>query len=96
MSALRTGPGVTADLELTPVGIQTRSFGTTTVDLEVAPLAYLTRWRMHRATELLGSSTKSIAEIALSVGYETERAFAKVFRRHLGATPGVYRRQLPR
>jgi AraC-like DNA-binding protein len=33
-------------------------------------------------------------EIALAVGYETESAFAKVFKRHLGASPGVYRRRL--
>ena len=35
-----------------------------------------------------------MAEIALAVGYETESALAKVFKRHLGATPGAYRRQL--
>lgn len=60
----------------------------------VTPLAYLTRWRMHRATELLGESTQTVAEIALAVGYETESAFAKVFKRQLGATPGAYRRRL--
>ena len=59
----------------------------------LAPLAYLTRWRMHRATEMLGASTQTVGEIALAVGYETESAFAKVFRRHLGTTPGTYRRQ---
>jgi AraC-like DNA-binding protein len=62
--------------------------------LGTAPLAYLTRWRMHRASDLLGGSTRSVAEIAATVGYATESAFAKVFKRQLGATPGVYRRRL--
>lgn len=60
----------------------------------MAPLAYLTHWRMHRASALLGESRKTVAEIALAVGYETESAFAKVFKRHREVTPGVYRRGL--
>lgn len=60
--------------------------------LGVGPLAYLTRWRMHRATELLATSRSNVAEVALAVGYETESAFAKVFKRHLGATPAAWRR----
>lgn len=62
--------------------------------LGIAPLAYLTRWRMHRATELLATSSKTIADIACTVGYETESAFTKVFKRHVGETPGAYRRRL--
>lgn len=58
-----------------------------------APLAYLTRWRMYRAVELLGGSTRSVAEVAHAVGYETESAFAKVFKRHLGTTPAAHRRR---
>lgn len=60
--------------------------------LGVAPLAYLTRWRMHRATELLASH--SISDVASAVGYETESAFTKVFKRHVGDTPGAYRKKL--
>lgn len=60
--------------------------------LGVAPLAYLTSWRMHRATVLLTTTTTAVAGIALAVGYETESAFAKVFRRHLDTTPAAYRR----
>lgn len=62
--------------------------------LGIAPLLYLTRWRMHRATELLATSSRTIADIAGSVGYETESAFTKVFKRHVGETPGAYRRRL--
>lgn len=62
--------------------------------LGIAPLTYLTRWRMHRATELLTSSSSSISDVAGAVGYETESAFTKVFKRHVGETPGAYRRRL--
>ncbi|NBD12358.1 AraC family transcriptional regulator [Corallococcus silvisoli] len=62
--------------------------------LGLTPLAYLTRWRMHRAAELLAVETSNISAIAASVGYETESAFSKVFKRHFGETPGAYRRRL--
>lgn len=62
--------------------------------LGIAPLAYLTRWRMHHAADLIGSSQRTIAQIANTVGYETESAFTKVFKRHNGETPGTFRRRL--
>lgn len=65
-----------------------------TEELGVAPLTYLTRWRMHRAAELLAAEPATIAQIASAVGYETEGAFTKVFKRHLGETPGAYRRRV--
>jgi AraC-like DNA-binding protein len=48
--------------------------------LGTAPLAYLTRWRMHRAAEMLVESTNNVSAIAASVGYETESAFTKMFK----------------
>jgi len=57
------------------------------------PLTYLTRWRMHRAAQLLASGVHSMSEVAQSVGYETDSAFAKAFKRHMGATPGAFRRE---
>lgn len=62
--------------------------------LGLAPLTYLTRWRMHRAAELLAADATNISHIAGSVGYETESAFAKVFKRHFGETPGADRRRI--
>ncbi|AKU97497.1 Transcriptional regulator, AraC family [Labilithrix luteola] len=59
-----------------------------------APLAYLTRWRMHRATQLIASGAASTSELAEAVGYETESAFVKAFKRHVGETPGAYRRRV--
>lgn len=56
-----------------------------------APLEYLTRCRMQKAAQLLRESDMKIVEIASRVGYESEGAFNKVFKRHCGATPGRFR-----
>lgn len=57
------------------------------------PLTYLTRWRMILAGRLLGQPGRSIAEVAGAVGYSSEFAFAKAFKRDYGIGPGAYRRQ---
>ncbi|WNG41038.1 AraC family transcriptional regulator [Archangium minus] len=59
-----------------------------------SPLSYLTRWRMHTAMQRMAESDESLTAIAEAVGYETDSAFGKVFKRHVGQTPGAYRRQL--
>ena len=59
----------------------------------LSPLDYVTRWRMFRAGALLRRGERSIAEIAITVGYENESAFAKAFKRVTGTTPGAYRRE---
>jgi len=56
------------------------------------PLSYLTRWRMIKAGEMLSQSNASIYEIASNVGYESEAAFSKAFKREMGAAPGSYRK----
>ncbi|MDC0749583.1 AraC family transcriptional regulator [Polyangium mundeleinium] len=58
------------------------------------PLTYLARWRMHRATQLMAGGAASTTAIAQAVGYETDSAFVKAFKRHLGETPGAFRRRL--
>lgn len=55
------------------------------------PLAYLTRWRMDLAARLLRESDRHIYAIAASVGYESETAFSKAFRRAYDLAPGGYR-----
>lgn len=57
-----------------------------------SPLEYLTRWRMFRAGCLLRQSDKPIGQIAALVGYESEAAFNKAFKREVGCAPGAYRR----
>jgi AraC-like DNA-binding protein len=56
------------------------------------PMEYLTRWRMLLAGERLTSSDEPISVIALSLGYESESAFGKAFRRVMVRSPGQYRR----
>lgn len=59
----------------------------------VAPLAYLTQWRLFLAGRFLrGSERITLAEIAAKVGYGSEAALSKVFKQHIGVTPGEYRR----
>lgn len=58
-----------------------------------APFAYLTRWRMERARGLLEDRSRSVAQVAALVGYESEPAFRKAFKRVVGATPGAHRRR---
>jgi transcriptional regulator GlxA family with amidase domain len=57
------------------------------------PLTYLTWWRMVLASRLLRSSDVSLDTVAGQVGYASEFAFAKAFKRHFGIAPGGYRRQ---
>ena len=59
------------------------------------PLEYLTSWRMHKAEQLITNGTSGLAEIATAVGYESESAFSKAFKREKGTAPGVYRRAKP-
>ncbi|HLV67563.1 MAG TPA: AraC family transcriptional regulator [Polyangiaceae bacterium] len=57
------------------------------------PLHYVARLRMQKAAALLREGNATIAEIAESVGYDSEAAFSKAFKRALGSAPGAYRRK---
>ena len=57
------------------------------------PLSYLTRWRMQLAAEFLLRERLNISEIAGRIGYESEAAFSKAFKRHYGQSPLAFRRQ---
>jgi AraC-like DNA-binding protein len=56
------------------------------------PLTYLTRWRLWHASRLLAEGNLSVGETALRVGYDSEPAFSKAFKRHFGEPPLAYRR----
>ena len=56
------------------------------------PLAYLTRARMHAAAQQLRASDTGLGEVAAQVGYQSEFAFNRAFRRTFGVPPGAYRR----
>jgi AraC-like DNA-binding protein len=57
------------------------------------PMEYLTRWRMLLAGNKLKNSDDSISVIASSLGYESESAFGKAFRRIMGCSPRQHSRQ---
>jgi AraC-like DNA-binding protein len=61
-----------------------------------SPLDYLTGWRIYRAKALLRASDLQLMAIAQRVGYETDTALSRAFRRHEGIAPGEWRRQAGR
>lgn len=60
--------------------------------LDVPPMSYLTLWRLQLAAQALQSTNKAVANIAADVGYESEEAFSRAFKRHAGASPSAWRR----
>ena len=58
------------------------------------PLAYLTRWGMSTAGRLLRESDLTLAAVAQRVGYTSEFAFSKAFKRDFGIAPSAYRREI--
>lgn len=56
-----------------------------------APIEYLTHWRMLLACDRLKNANDSIARIATSLGYESESAFGKAFKRVIGCSPRQHR-----
>lgn len=58
-----------------------------------SPIQYLTQWRMLLASNLLRRSNAPLARIAEDVGYKTDTAFSRAFRREFGAPPAAWRRK---
>jgi AraC-like DNA-binding protein len=59
--------------------------------LSEPPMTYLTRWRLQLAARSLENTSRGVAEIAADVGYESEAAFNRAFKREFGQPPGRYR-----
>jgi AraC-like DNA-binding protein len=57
------------------------------------PMQYLAAWRMHLADEMLKARNSSVAQVAERLGYQTETAFRRAFRRVRGVGPGDVRRR---
>jgi AraC-like DNA-binding protein len=58
----------------------------------VAPMLYLTRWRLQIAAEHLARGTTKVAAIGAQVGYDSEAAFSRAFKRETGSSPAAWRR----
>ena len=56
-------------------------------------MAYLTRWRLQLAAQALTTTPRGVADIAAEVGYESEAAFNRAFKRLFGTPPARYRRE---
>ncbi|SLM49860.1 Transcriptional regulator, AraC family [Nitrospira japonica] len=61
--------------------------------LSETPIGYLTRWRLQLAAQLLTSTSKSVAEVAGDVGYESEPSFNRAFKREFSLPPARFRTQ---
>lgn len=57
------------------------------------PMQYLANWRMQVAASLLRNTSVTIASVAQDVGYESEAAFTRAFKRLVGKPPAAWRRQ---
>jgi AraC-like DNA-binding protein len=58
------------------------------------PMHYLARWRMQIASGLLSSGSANIATVAAEIGYGSEAAFSRAFKRTVGLSPSAHRRRL--
>jgi AraC-like DNA-binding protein len=59
----------------------------------IPPMQYLGKWRMQIATELLTGSNNNVASIAAKIGYESEAAFSRAFKKMIGVAPTAWRRR---
>ncbi|HKT36213.1 MAG TPA: AraC family transcriptional regulator [Nitrospira sp.] len=62
--------------------------------LSQSPMAYLAHWRLQLSAQLLKSTSRSVADIAAEVGYESEASFNRAFKRRFGLPPARFRSQL--
>ena len=60
----------------------------------IPPMHYLAKWRMQLASELLAGSSANLASIAADIGYESEAAFSRAFKKMVGVSPSIWRRSL--
>ena len=83
----------TIDLLAREAGLSRTAFSERFVHfVEVPPMHYLVQWRMQVASRLLEERGMSIAQVGSAVGYESEAAFSRSFKRLLGVSPGAWRK----
>ncbi|HTP06922.1 MAG TPA: substrate-binding domain-containing protein [Anaerolineae bacterium] len=62
-------------------------------EVGMTPIAYLNRYRVDQAKQLLKNTAQSITDIALAVGFSDSGYFSRVFRREVGLSPEAFRRE---
>jgi AraC family transcriptional regulator, alkane utilization regulator len=99
LSRLHAHPGHpwTVDELAGNVGLSRSAFAQRFTDLlGQPPMQYLARWRLCTAAHHLRSGSKSLAAVAESVGYDSEAAFSRAFKREFGLPPASWRMQQDR
>lgn len=87
--------GWTADELASAVNLSRSAFTERfTALIGVPPMRYLTNWRMQIAASRLRDTRQTIAQIAFDVGYESEAAFTRAFRREIGEPPATWRKRM--
>jgi AraC-like DNA-binding protein len=95
VSLIHADPGRAWNLDTLALGTRasratlTRRFGDLTGQ---SPMAYLTAWRMSLAARKLRDGDATVRQIAREMGYDSEFAFARAFKRATGSAPGQYRK----
>jgi AraC-like DNA-binding protein len=84
----------TAELLASEVGMSRSVFAERFASLVgQPPIQYLTLWRMQVASQRLRDGQASVAQTAFAVGYDSEAAFSRAFKREFGSSPGAWRKQ---
>jgi AraC-like DNA-binding protein len=94
LALLHENPETAWDVETlaSKVGMSRSSFATRFVELVGEPPSkYLTRWRVHLAARLLRAPGATIAQTAERVGYDSEAAFSRAFKRYMRSAPAAFR-----
>jgi AraC-like DNA-binding protein len=58
------------------------------------PMQYLAKWRMQIASGLLSEGSANLATVANEIGYESEAAFSRAFKKMVGIPPSIWRRRV--
>jgi len=91
----RPGQEWTADALASAVNMSRSAFADRfTALIGAPPMRYLTNWRMQVAANKLRETRQTVAQIAFDVGYESEAAFTRAFRREMGQPPAAWRKQI--
>ena len=56
-----------------------------------SPMKYLTRWRIQIAARMLSDGTSKVSAIGIDIGYASEAAFSRIFKKVAGVSPSIWR-----
>ena len=96
LSLMHAGPARNWTLEelAKDVGLSRSVLAERFVDLVgMPPMQYLGKWRMQIASELLSSGSANMATVAAEIGYGSEAAFSRAFKKLVGVPPSAWRRR---